>query len=841
MACGHLIAVAALLGAVLAVPASGQSVPRPEHPRPDLERKEWLCLNGEWDFWEGDATTVEEARTREEFPDRIVVPFCRESRLSGLARTGFVKNVLYRRSFEPLAAWQVARLVDGATHSADGAHSTDSVDSAGHRVLLHIGACDWRTIVWLNGKQVGFHEGGNTPITCDLTDALRADTNELRIFAFDDPKSGLQQLGKQARSEKSEGIFYTRTTGIWQTVWLEQVGSTRIDELTIRTTIRGDRSLDNKIGALGASSATVTVVPRLIGPCEGLLVCARVTDGGGWVAEECVEARSHGCELSIDLTRRDAETTTGTAPHVWSPADPHLYDLELSLRTAKSFVPVSPITPGRPIPFEVAWPEAVDAVRSYFGLRTVSIEGPAVLINGQPVFQRLVLDQGFYPDGVWTAPSDAALRGDVELSMAAGFNGARLHQKVFEPRFHYWADRLGYLTWGEAPSYGADYTKPAVDRVVLHEWAEILERDCNHPSIIGWCPFNETGPESGLLQNAVVAVTRAADSTRPVLDTSGYVHSDAGRDVDDTHDYDQNPVSFRARYWPPAGGVALPARYGFARRDRPYFVSEFGGIGWRLAGEPGWGYGNDPKTEAEWLARFRGLIDAQLDNASLFGFCYTQLTDVEQERNGVFFFDRRPKFDLKTLHAIVARPAAIEAMPPPAGEASRSPSGVGTGAAPTVWNILVPSAIDDPDRSWMYVVSDAPLADENWRTWELKRKVASGHPGFGHKEGFDLHIGTPWTTSDLYLFRLIQWDGSPFDVAMLVMHYDNAVELCLNGEMIDRREGWNDRYEPFDVTERVRALLKPGANTLTVHVHQDTGGQYFDAALLLGKKGAGGS
>jgi len=798
-----LLALLAPLTFVAGSLRAADEIPRPEHPNPQFQRDAWQNLNGAWDFWEGDAADEKSMAERSEFPDKIVVPFCRESKLSGLGRTGFVKNVLYRRSFTVPEKWGV----DG---SATGA-----------RVLVHVGACDWRTTVWVNGTKVGFHEGGSTPVDCDVTAALHAGANELRVWAFDDTASGVQQLGKQCPEEKSHGCLYTRTTGIWQTVWMERVGTAWVESITA-TAVMPERL------QRGGRRATVLVTPRLRGVTTGVVFGVEVvrkaidsdvgaTSGTVVVSAASGAASNDGRPLSIEIAN----------PHEWSEEDPYLYELEVTLLRRGERK-----TRGGVSPLESDFPDVIDRVHSYVGLRSIATRGDAVLINDKPVFQRLILDQGFYPDGIWTAPSDAALKHDIELSMAAGFNGARLHQKVFEPRFLYWADKLGYLVWGEAPSWGAKYENPACDRVVLDEWRAEVERDRNHPALVGWCPFNETGTVEGKAQNAATALTRALDPTRPVLDTSGYIHSDPRRDVDDAHDYDQDPKSFRARYWPKSAAV-LPARYGSQGRlpGVPFFVSEFGGIGWKKPGDPGWGYGNDPKTEAEWYARFDGLCAAQLENPTLFGFCYTQLTDVEQERNGLYYYDRTPKFDVAKLHAIVAKPAAIETG---AGAGADVAAGSDARAAAPDWQVVVPACVDDPQRSWIYSAREKPLADAEWRAWTLEEAtVKAGRPGFGKKEGFEERIGTPWTTPELYLMRLFQYDGAPFDRALLVLHYDNAVTICLNGETLFEKGGWNDGYEPFDVTERAKQLLTKGQNTITVHVHQDSGGQYFDAALLV--------
>ncbi|MGI6210014.1 MAG: glycoside hydrolase family 2 TIM barrel-domain containing protein, partial [Anaerolineae bacterium] len=332
----------------------------------------------------------------------------------------------------------------------------------------------------------------------------------------------------------------------------------------------------------------------------------------------------------------------------WSPEDPFLYDLTITLERE-----------GQPL----------DRVESYFGLRSFGVSDGKVLLNGRPRFQRLVLDQGFYPDGIYTAPTDEALRRDIELSQAMGFNGARLHEKVFDPRLLYWADRLGYLVWGEYPNWGLDHSHPLALERVLAEWPSVVERDYNHPSIIGWCPFNETptsqNPE---LVRTVYRLTKALDWTRPVIDTSGYVHVET--DMWDVHDYAHGitPEEFAARYDAFAKGEA-PWR-NFPKHEpewagQPYWVSEYGGIWWNpgQVGEEAWGYGDRPRSEAEFLARYRTLTEALLRNPRIWAFCYTQLTDVEQEVNGLYYYDRSPKFSAETarqIREITSGKAAVE-------------------------------------------------------------------------------------------------------------------------------------------------------------------------------------
>jgi hypothetical protein len=307
---------------------------------------------------------------------------------------------------------------------------------------------------------------------------------------------------------------------------------------------------------------------------------------------------------------------------------------------------------------------ALDTVSSYFGLREVQLANGAICLNGKPLFQRLVLDQGFYPDGIYTAPSDEALRRDVGLSLAVGFSGARLHEKVFEPRFLYWADKLGYLCWGEFPNWGLDHGHPGALARMMPEWLEALERDFSHPAIVGWCPFNETPAEQDeTLIRAIYRATKAADKTRPVIDTSGYHHVET--DIYDSHNYEQDPEKFAAAFRPlAAGGEAWrnDPDHHCAHAGEPYFVSEYGGTWWNpgQSGEQAWGYGDRPRSEQELVARFRALTETLLFHPRMCAFCYTQLYDIEQEVNGLYTYDRRAKLDPAVFEAINRQRAALE-------------------------------------------------------------------------------------------------------------------------------------------------------------------------------------
>lgn len=309
-----------------------------------------------------------------------------------------------------------------------------------------------------------------------------------------------------------------------------------------------------------------------------------------------------------------------------------------------------------------------DYVKSYFGMREIRLEGEKFLINGKSVFQRLVLDQGFYPDGIYTAPDEESLIKDIELSLGAGFNGARLHQKVFEPRFLYHCDRLGYLVWGEYGNWGLDYSAMDGLKHFLPEWLESVERDFNHPAIVGWCPFNETWDYKGRKQDddllsIVYKMTKAYDNTRPCIDTSGNFH--VATDIYDLHDYEQNPEKFAESYRSFAEGKELRETHPGRQtpvKGVPVFISEYGGIKWDVEGanEKSWGYGDGPKTEEEFISRYKGLTDSLIDNPHMFGFCYTQLYDVEQETNGLYTYCRKPKFDMDIFKKINERKAAIE-------------------------------------------------------------------------------------------------------------------------------------------------------------------------------------
>ena len=755
---GRVWLAAALLawGAAQALAA----VPRPEHPRPDAFRANWLTLNGEWQF-EIDKAGDGEARgliSGKDLASKIIVPFCPESQLSGLGlgNTEYFTNVWYRRMLELPAAMQ------------------------GKRVLLHFGGVDYKTWVYVNGALAGTHVGENAAFCFDITRLLHAGPNELVVRVFDDLRSGLQPGGKQAHN-KSEGCVYTRTTGIWQPVWLEAVGSSFVENLSFVPD--PDRS-------------RVFIEAQVNGLDPDLKLVAEAFADGQLVGSDASTGPWRNQRLMLPLSTKK----------LWAPATPFLYDLKLTLYRGG---------------------EKIDELQSYFGLRKVTIDGRRILINGQPVFQRLILDQGFYPDGIWTAPTDEALKHDIEMCMAAGYNGARLHQKVFEPRFLYWADKLGYLVWGEFPNWGYNY-KPEGYAPLISEWTEILLRDRNHPAIIGWCPFNESGASAGEIQQVVWNVTKAVDPTRPTLETSGWVHTLPHPEVRDTHDYEGNPAVFRKRwmdYFTKAGTEpALPVRYGqhasVADNGAPFMISEIGGIGW--ATEGGWGYGGAPKNLDEFYTRYQGTLDALLDNPNMFGFCYTQLTDVEQEHNGLYYYDRKPKFDVQKLHAITARQAAYERGEPLAPQP----------AAPVEqrWQVLVGALQDGKLCTPWRFTTQTPQADWTGAGFD-DQSWQSGRAPFGHDER--RRIKTQWTTPDIYLRKTFEFDGAELKTGAVVISYDEDTEVFVNGQKILSTEKFISHYELRLVTEPLRKALHKGVNTIAVHTHQTVGGQYIDLALLV--------
>ncbi len=569
--------------------------PRAEHPRPQLERAEWITLNGDWtcELDPGRSGSERGLPKASGFAQKIVVPFAPESPLSGIGHRDFIEAMWYHRRIRVPEAWREKR------------------------ILLHFGAVDYAAEVFVDGTSAGRHWGGTSSFTVDVTDLVNPGGagHDLVVSVRDEVRAGIQPSGKQSPRLHSWGCHYTRTTGIWQTVWLEAVHPLGLRRMQVIP---------------DAGTGSLTIIPEYLATAPGTSLRVSIAREGA-VLTRLEGPAANGRPITIRVP----------SPELWEPGSPVLYDLGLDVLRGS---------------------ETCDHASGYAGIRTIMIDGSRVLLNGRPLYQRLVLDQGFYPDGTWTAPNDAALRRDIELSLAAGFNGARLHQKVFEERVHYWADRLGYLTWGESSSWGCDVNDERAARAFLSEWAEIVVRDRNHPSIVAWSPFNETGDVTNPAQHRRVHVdayelTRALDPTRPVNDTSGYAH--ARTDLWTVPTYEQDPAKLRKLLTPAA--PLRPFRnipeHEPPYTGQPYLVDEFGGTRWvpGPASPDAWGYGNAPATREEFYRRVEALVDVLLGLPHVAGWCYTQLTDVEQEQNGIYTYDRAEKFDREKIRAIFTR------------------------------------------------------------------------------------------------------------------------------------------------------------------------------------------
>ncbi len=545
-----------------------------------------MTLNGEWEFGAG---------AEPSFDRQIVVPFCAESELSGVHELpGDV--VWYRRRFDAPAA---------------------------DRLLLHFGAVDYRATVWVNDVEVARHEGGHVPFTADITDMSRARDNHLVVRAEDPLTDKTIPRGKQYWGPKPEGIFYTPTTGIWQSAWLEPLPKRHITGLRVNPDL-AQGAVAFEVGGEGGVELVARLDGEVVGTWSGPAGPGRM--------------------------RLDA-----IAP--WSPESPRLYDLEVRL-----------LGPG---------PAETDRVETYFGMRQIETRDGMFLLNGEPYVQRLVLDQGYFPDGLMTAARDEELRRDIELAKAFGFNGARKHQKAEDPRWLYWADRLGFLVWSEMPSFHEH--SPEAERRLAAEWSELVRRDRDHPSIVAWVVANES---FGLDQidpavrarylDELYHRTHALDGTRPVISNDGWEHTLS--DLCTIHDYSA-PAELARRYRNLEaaldGGAGGHATYGpgYGYHGEPVMVSEFGGL--RIAGPGGWGWLEVPDGDA-FVGVYGALIDGLMDAGPVVGFCYTQLADVEQEQNGLLTARRVPKVDAALLRPHTQAPK--KGAPNPILDRSPGPS-----------------------------------------------------------------------------------------------------------------------------------------------------------------------
>jgi len=568
--------------------------PRPEYPRPQFVRENWQNLNGTWQFAFDDDNQGLAKKWFEggKLDQEILVPFTFQSALSGIGNNDFHDWVWYERSFEVPADW------------------------AGKRLLLHFGAVDYRTWVWINGIFVTFNEGGHTPFSADITDFVNEGQNTVVLRVEDISDDVYQPRGKQYWQRDSASIFYTRTTGIWQTVWLEPVSDCYLENIKITPDLDAHAvTLEYDLGG---------TIP------ENVSFEATVSFDGQQIVRETLQ-RDDMFKYSTQVL------SLGDDIQRWTPEDPNLYDLKIRMFQGGS---------------------VLDSVSSYFGMRKISIENGKVCLNNQPYYMRLVLDQGYHPEGILVFPTDEDFKKDIELTKQMGLNGVRKHQKVEDPRYLYWADKMGLLVWGEmanAYAFSAEY----IGRITA-EWQKSIKRDYSHPCIVAWVPMNESWGVPTLLEDSrqrdhldtMYHLTKSLDPTRLVVSNDGWEH--ATTDMLTMHDYEASGEVLTARYESSEAILASrPANRemfvtGASYEGQPILLTEFGGVAYRKSEQEGWGY-STAGDEEDFLKRLKAIMDAVNASSVLQGYCYTQLTDVEQEINGLLTYDRQPKTDLEAI------------------------------------------------------------------------------------------------------------------------------------------------------------------------------------------------
>ena len=679
-------------------------------------------------LWDYAITGADDAQPGQ-FQGKILVPYPIESALSGVMKAVTEKDRLwYRRTFDVPAAWKGQR---------------------GQRILLNFGAIDWDAAITVNGKKVGEHKGGYDPFSLDITDALKAAGPQEIVVSVWDPTNaingGEQPHGKQVL--RPGGIMYTATTGIWQTVWLEPVPATHITNIFQLPSVDG-KCLRLHVFAAGDAGAEVTAV---------------ATDGDKEVAKAYGKA---GHEIIIPLADMK----------LWSPDSPFLYGLKVEL---------------------VGGSKTTDAIESYFGMRKIAIAKDEkgvnrLMLNGKFVFQVGFLDQGFWPDGIYTAPTDAALRYDIEMTRKLGMNLARKHVKIEPERWYYWADRLGLLVWQDMPA-GSNKSDEAKKQFDV-ELKAMVEAYRNHPSIIMWVVFNEGWGQHDT--ERLVQRVKEMDPSRLVDNASGWTDKKCG-DVIDAHSY-PNPKC------PPL------------EEKRASVLGEFGGLGLAIEGhtwkKEHWGYRG--MADADDLVRtYEKLLQKAYELKDKPGLCavvYTQTTDCEVECNGLMTYDRILKGDLERLAA--ANRGDFSKVPPPPVTKAVVPTSEEKGIE---WRYTT----DKPATDWM----KPAFNDSAWK---------KGPGGFGTKDTPGAVVRTEWKTDDIYLRREFEMPEGKFASPQLRVHHDEDVEVYINGVLALKLKGYQAEYEDRPMTAEGRAALKPGKNLFAVHCLQTKGGQYVDVGIV---------